>query len=168
MFLIQFVSKLFFVELLMFSVSEIRVRNQLCWIRGASVWKVVFCVPTAFCFNKQKTWSVWVRVSRSNVCGSRLKEHPGSRWVCGCSGLTDLCLVLEGSCRTLTRTERWPWTSSAPPSTWWWPERTATTFLRSCPRAWCQSWSTWMTQQVLFLTCFSSSCLSIPILLKED
>lgn len=56
--------------------------------------------------------------------------------------------VFAGSCRTLTKMERWRWTSSAPPSTWWWPERTAMTFQRSFQRAWCQSWSTWTTQQV--------------------
>lgn len=50
-----------------------------------------------------------------------------------------LCCVLPGSCQTSIRTERWLWMSSALPSIWLWPERTATTSPRSCLRAWCQS-----------------------------
>lgn len=36
---------------------------------GGSVWKVIFCVLTAFYFNKQKCRSAWGRQSRSNICG---------------------------------------------------------------------------------------------------
>lgn len=66
--------------------------------------------------------------------------------------------VFEGSCQTSIKMERWPWTSSAPPFTWSWPERTATTSRRSCRRASCRSWSTWTIQQVRRLSLWVILC----------
>lgn len=80
--------------------------------------------------DKQETEAGWSRIGSTNErLPAVVKIHSHSA----------LCCVLPGSCQTLTRTERWLWMSSVPPSIWLWPGRTATTSPRSCLRAWCQS-----------------------------